>query len=302
MTWLNYHHLLYFWVVAREGSIARACRELDLAQPTISGQLRELEKALGEKLFERAGRGLALTEAGRLVYSYAGQIFHLGQELHQAVRGLSSSHPAKLVVGVADVLPKLIVHRLLQPLKSLSGGIRLVVREGKPARLLADLELRELDVLLLDTPVRSQVQAGAYNHPLGQSGLSFFATAALAETLPGKFPARLRGAPVLLPTEDTALRRVLDRWLHARRLTVQVRGEFDDSALLKVFGQQGEGVFAMPSIIEKEVCRVYGVRVVGRARAVVSRWFAITPQRRVTNPAVAALIANPLNAGEEVSS
>jgi LysR family transcriptional activator of nhaA len=289
MDWLNYHHLLYFWTVAREGSVSRACEQLGLAQPTISGQLHKLEESLKTKLLERAGRGLVLTEAGKVVFAYADEIFKLGQELQNAVKGRGPGRPLRLVVGVADVLPKLIVYRLLAPARHVPDPVHVVCREGKPARLLADLAAHHLDVVLSDTPCGSAFKVRAFNHLLGECGLSFFAAPELARRHGGDFPRGLHRAPFLLPTEETTLRRLIENWCRANRVTPEVRGELDDSALVKIFGQAGEGVFAMPSVIEQEVCRQYGVQVIGRAEEARVRFYAITPERRLEHPAVVAL-------------
>jgi LysR family transcriptional activator of nhaA len=291
MDWLNYHHLHYFWVVAREGSIARASEELGLAQPTISGQLRDLEEALGEKLLQRSGRGLVLTDTGRVVFDYADEIFKLGQELLNAVKGQGRGRPLRLVVGAVDVLPKLIIHRLLQPIRRLGEPVHIVCREGKPARLLADLAAHHLDVVLSDMPGSPLVKVKAFNHLLGECGLSFFATPDLSQKYGNDFPRSLEHAPFLVPTEETAGRRVLEQWLRANNIQAEVRGEFDDSALVKIFGTAGEGIFAMPTVIEEEICREYGVVVIGRANDVTVRCFAITTDRRLKHPAVAALVA-----------
>ncbi|MFO0879506.1 MAG: transcriptional activator NhaR [Gemmataceae bacterium] len=289
MDWLNYHHLLYFWVVAREGSITRACEQLKLAQPTISAQLQALERALGERLFERAGRGLALTETGRVVFTYADEIFKLGQEMVHAVQGETSDRPMRLVVGIADVLPKLIVYRLLQAVLHLERPVRIVCREGKTTRLLADLSAHNLDVVLSDTPTSPLIKVKAFNHLLGECGLSFFGTPALVERYGQDFPRSLEHAPFLIPTEDTSARRLLEHWLRSHKVVVDVRGEFEDSALIKSFGAAGEGLFVMPTVIEREVCKQYGVEVIGRAEELVMRFYAITPDRRIKHPAVHAL-------------
>lgn len=289
MEWINYHHLLYFWVVAREGSIARACELLGLAQPTISGQLRDLEKSLGVKLLQRDGRGLTLTEMGKVVQSYADEIFKVGQEMIKAVKGRGSNRPSRLVVGVADVLPKLIVYRLLQPTRRMPDPPRIICREGKAPRLLADLAAHQLDIVLSDAPASPLVKVKAFNHLLGECGLSFFATPELASRHGKNFPASLEHAPLLVPTEETAVRRVLEHWLRLQRISPDVRGEFDDSALIKIFGSAGEGIFAMPSVLEQEICKQYGVVVLGRAENAPARFYAITGERRITHPGVALL-------------
>jgi len=289
MEWLNYHHLLYFWTVARQGSVSGAAAELRLAQPTISGQLRALEDHLGEKLFHRSGRRLVLTDVGREVYRYADEIFSLGRELMDVVRGRPTGRPVRLLVGVADAVPKLIAYRLLEPALHLPEQVRIVCREDRPDRLLAELSTQALDLVLSDAPVGAAVKVRAYNHLLGECGITFFATARVAAAHRRRFPASLDGAPMVLPTENTALRRSLDQWFDAQRLRPVVVSEFEDSALLKVFGQAGVGIFVAPTAIEAEIRRQYGVRVVGRTEAVTERFYAITVDRRLKNPAILAI-------------
>ncbi|ACY15499.1 transcriptional activator NhaR [Haliangium ochraceum] len=289
--WLNYHHLLYFWTVAREGSIVRASRVLHLAQPTISGQLRTLEDSIGEKLFARVGRNLELTEVGQMVYRYADEIFSLGRELQDTLKGRPSGRPLKLHVGVADVLPKLLAHRLLGPALEMEEPVQIICREDKTERLLAELAINGLDLVLADTPIAGNARVKAYNHLLGECGLSFLATAALARRYRSKFPHSLDGAPMLLPTENTLLRRSMDQWFDTIDVRPQIVAEFEDSALLKVFGQQGAGIFAVPSAVQDEVIEHYQVRALGSTDAVKERVYAITVERRIKNPAVAAISA-----------
>lgn len=289
MDWLNYHHLLYFWVVAREGSVARACEQLHLAQPTISGQLRALEQTLGEKLFARAGRGLVLTEIGRVVYRYAAEIFALGHELTDAVRGRQTGRPIRLVVGITEVLPKLVTYRLLEPALDLPEAVRLICWEGKFDRLLAELAVHALDIVLADTPVPPMFRVRAYSHLLVESGVSLFASPRLAPKYRRGFPRSLHGAPFLLPTDNTTLRRSLGDWFESEGIRALVVGEFEDSALLKAFGQAGCGIFAAPSLIEAEVRRQYGVQVVGRVKSIRERYYAISIERKLTHPAVVAI-------------
>ena len=287
---LNYHHLLYFRVAAREGGIGKACEQLDLAQPTISGQIRELEAELGQKLFQRAGRGVALTEAGKLVFGYADEIFKLGQELRNALAGRAGARPSRVVVGIADVLPKLIARRLLEPVSRLADPVHVVCREGKTDRLLGDLAVHELDVVLSDTLPGPYLKIKTFTHVLGSCGLTFFATPKLQKRLKGRFPRLLHGAPLLLPLEGSPLRRALDGWFRANKVVPAIHAEIEDSALVKIFGQAGDGVFAMPSVVEGEVCAQYGVRVLGRAKGPLMRFHALTAERRVRHPAVAALV------------
>lgn len=290
MEWLNYHHLLYFWMVAREGSIARASRQLLLAQPTITGQIRTLEHSLGQKLFARSGRNLVLTETGRLVYRYANEIFMVGRELTDVLKGRPAGRPMRLVVGVSDALPKLIAYRLLQPALALAEPVQIVCHEDHPERLLAELATFGLDLVLTDAPVGPMVRVRAFTHLLGSSGVSLFGTAAVAAKYRRNFPASLDGAPFLLPAENAALRRPLEQWFEAQGIRPRVVGEFQDSALLKTFGQSGAGLFAAPAVTEKEVRRQYGVAVVGRAESVVERFYAISVERKLKHPAVVAIV------------
>ena len=289
MEWLNYHHLLYFWTVAREGGVARAAEVLHLARPTVSGQVRALEVSLGQRLFARRGRGLVLTDVGQVAYRYADEIFGLGRELQDVVRGRAPGRPVRFAVGVADALPKLVAHRLLEPVRRLPEAVRLVCREGAPARLLADLALHELDLVLSDAPVPAGAGVRAFHHALGESGLSFFAVPKLAARHRRGFPASLHGAPMLLPTEGAAVRRDLDGWFDALGVRPLVAGEFDDSALAKVFGQDGLGIFVAPTLIEAEIRRQFRVALVGRTDDVRERFFAISVERRLRHPAVLAL-------------
>jgi LysR family transcriptional activator of nhaA len=289
MEWLNYHHLLYFHVVAREGGVAKASKVLRVAPPTISGQIRLLEESLGEKLFTREGRGLVLTEVGRTVFQYSEEIFSVGRELMDTLRGRPSGRPQQLIVGVTDALPKLVAHDLIRPALSLPEPIRLIVREGTHERLLTDLAGGFVDVVLSDAPVGPPTRIKAFNHGLGECGTSFVCTPSVAASLRGEFPRCLDGAPMIVPGEVTGARRALHAWLDANGLRPVIHGEFDDSALLKVFGAEGLGVFAVPSVIEASVCAQFGVSVLGRVASVRARFFAITVERRVKHPAVVAI-------------
>jgi len=289
MAWLNYHHLFYFWTVAREGSIAQACRRLHLTQPTVSGQLRVLERSLRVRLLERAGRSVRLTEAGQLVYRYADEIFALGSELQEAIAGRPTGHGLRFVVGVADALPKLLVHRLLQPALRLGPDLRLECLTGDPDRLLAKLALHEIDLVLSDFPANPRLGLRAFNHPLGECGISFVATSAIARRHRPGFPRSLDGAPLLLPAGTSALRRGLDQWFEETGVRPVVRGEFTDSALLKAFGGFGEGIVAAPTAVEDDVIRMYRMSLVGRTEAVRERIFAISVEKRLKHPAVMAI-------------
>ena len=286
---LNYHHLFYFWAVARAGSLARASAELRVGQPTLSTQLKLLEAELGQPLFERHGRRLALTDAGRLALRYAEDIFRTGRELQQALRGGPSGH-VRLQVGVVQVLPKLMTQRLLQPALSAAPGMQLDCREGTADVLVQALALHDLDLVLTDGPVPQGSRARTHSHLLGQSGVSFFAAGKRAEALRRGFPRSLHGAPLLLPADGSWLRRELDAWLQRHGVRPDVRGEFDDSARLKAFGAAGAGVFTAPTVIAEDVCKMYGVRRVGEADDLRERFYAVTVERRLRHPAVAALV------------
>jgi LysR family transcriptional activator of nhaA len=289
MEWLNYHHLLYFWTAAREGSVTRASRVLRLAQPTVSAQIRTLETSLGEQLFQRAGRGLALTDAGRLVFEYADSIFSLGRDLLGMIRGGPGGRRARLRVGVADVLPKLVAYRLLKPALALPQGVHLVCHEGKPQRLLAELSLHNLDLVLTDSPAPPAARVRAFHHLLGECGVSLYASRALAAKYRSRFPQSLRGAPFLLPLEGSSLRRGLDAWLESNGIVPAATGEFEDSALIKVFAEAGAGIFAAPSIIRRELRQRYGVVSLGPVRGLTERYYAISVERRLKHPAVLAI-------------
>ncbi|MBY0400440.1 transcriptional activator NhaR [Myxococcota bacterium] len=289
MEWLNYHHLLYFWTIARTGSVSAAAAELRLAQPTLSGQLRVLEDQLEKKLFERSGRRLVLTDVGREVYRYADEIFALGRELMDTVRGRPTGQARRLLVGVADVVPKLVAFRLLEPALRLAEPVRLVCREDDSDRLMADLAVQALDLVISDAPIAPSLKVRAFSHLLGESGISFFAAPGLANAHRRGFPASLNGAPMLLPVDSTMLRRSLDRWFDAQAIRPQIVSEFEDSALLKAFGHAGVGIFPGPTIIEAQIRRQYGVTVVGRTDAVTERFYAITVDRKIKDPAIAAI-------------
>lgn len=290
MDWLNYHHLLYFWTVARSGSIARAGEQLRLTQPTISAQLRLLEEAFGEKLFRKQGRHLVMTEAGHTVYGYAEQIFALGQELVDTMQGRPTDRPVRLQVGIADAVPKLIAYRLLEPALGLEGKVLFHCQQDHPEALLAKLAVHELDLVISDFPVPPSSHIRAFNHLLGETGVTFFASADQAPKLRRTFPRSLDGAPVLMPHSRAPLRRALEAWFEAQGIRPVVAGEFEDSALMKVFGQAGVGCFAGPTAIAAEIIRQYRVRPIGATTEVLERFYILSTERRLQNPAVAALV------------
>jgi LysR family transcriptional activator of nhaA len=289
MEWLNYHHLLYFWTVAKKGSIVRACEELRLAQPTISGQLRALEEALGEKLFVREGRRLILTEAGQTTYRYADEIFALGGELKDALKGMPRNRPLHLSVGVSDILPKLIIRRILEPALSIRGGVKIECIEGAPEELLLKLAVHELDLILAEAPATSALRGRLFNHLLGSSGMALFATAPLARFYRRGFPSSLTGAPFLLPMRRAVLRQILDDWFESESITPRVMGEFQDSALIEAFAQSGAGIFAAPVAIEREIRTRYQVVKLGNLSKHTVSYYAISGERKIKHPAVTVI-------------
>jgi LysR family transcriptional activator of nhaA len=289
MEWLNYHHLLYFWVVAREGSVTRASGQLGLAQPTVSGQLKALEDALGEKLFARVGRRLVLTDVGRVVYRYAEEIFSLGRELQDTLKDRPTGRPLRLQVGVADEVTKIIAYRLLEPALHLPQPVHIVCRDGAPERLLTDLAVHALDLVIADTPVSPSIKVKAFSHLLGETPVTVFGVPKLAAPRRKNFPRSLDGAPFLVPTDGKTLRRTLDHYFDRESIRPRIVAELDDSALLTTFGQGGAGLFVAPTVLEKEVMRQFGVTVVGRLDQVRERYYAISVERRLKHPAVIAI-------------
>lgn len=289
MEWLNYHHLLYFWSVVRTGSVAAASVELRLAPPTVSVQIRRLEEQLGEKLLRRSGRRVVPTEMGQAVFRYADDIFSLGRELLDMVRGRPSGRPMRLIVGVADVMPKAIAHWLIEPALHLGERVRIVCREADPEQLLAQLSMQTLDVVLADAPIGPTVKVRAYNHLLGETGVSFLGNARFVQTHRRRFPKSLHGAPVLLQATNTAIRRSIDQWLDSIDVRPDIVGEFEDSELLWEFGGAGDGIFPVPTVLERHVTRLHRVKVVGRTDGARSRYYAISVERRLKHPAVVAI-------------
>lgn len=285
---LNYKHLYYFWVVAKQGSIAKASALLHLTPPTLSGQIRVLEQSMDAQLFTKSGRNLVLTEAGRLAYDYAEDIFLLGRELEEVLKTRTLGRTLAFSVGIADVVPKLIAYRLLEPALRLSETVRIVCYENKLESLLADLAVHKLDIVLADGPIRGG-NIRAYNHLLGECGLTFFVTGQRAQALQHGFPLSLHQTPMLMPTLGTALRTALMQWFDKLEIHPQIAGEFDDSALMKAFGQAGIGVFAAPSVIEQQVLAQYDVVSVGRTDEVREQFYAISAERRLKHPAVLAV-------------
>jgi len=286
---INYKHLHYFWEVARTGSIARASEKLHITPQTISGQLGLLEQHWGEALFTRVGRKLELTETGRVVLSYANEIFSLGGELEEMLQHLPEIRPQVFKVGVVDVVPKSIAYRLLAPALQLSESVRIICREGSADSLLADLAIHKVDLVIADGPIPPSVNVRGFNHPLGDCGISFFATTQLAKKLNHTFPQNLNGMPLLLPNETTVVRGHLLKWLDSKNVSPRIVGEFDDSALMKAFGQAGMGVFIAPTPIADEVKKQYAVTVIGQTNEIREQFYAISVERKISHPAVAAI-------------
>ncbi len=287
---MNYKHLHYFYQVARLGGVLRASEHLKLSPQTISGQIQLLEESLGTPLFVKNGRGLALTDAGRLVLGYAGNIFAIGAELEEAVR--DQPRKGKLLefrVGVADAVPKTIACRLIEPATRLPEPARIICREWKLDTLLGELALHRLDLVIADAPIPSTVSVRAFNHKLGSCGISFYAAPSLLATCKGAFPVCLDGAPMLLPAEDSAVGQRLRAWLQARSLHPRIVCECDDSALAKEFGRRGLGIFVGPTVLEQVIEKQYGVRALGSTSEVMAEFFAITVERRITHPCVTAI-------------
>jgi LysR family transcriptional activator of nhaA len=289
MASLNFKHLRYFWMVAKTGSIARAAEQLHLAPQSISGQLSEFEDVLGVELFRRAGRSLELTDAGRRIVSYAEEIFNIGDELLDVLRDQTAKKSVPFRVGIADSVSKWVAYQLVEPALKLDEPVRLVCREGRLASLLAELAVHRLDMIIADRPMPNNLNVRGYSHLLGESGQTVFATAALAKKIKGSFPAMLDKQPFLLPGEDAAIRPKLIHWLDANDLRPHIVGEFDDSALMKAFGQAGAGMFVSPSAIAGRICEQYEVVEVGRIDTVIEQIYAITTERRITHPAIVAI-------------
>lgn len=290
MNALNFKHLQYFWAAAKAGGIVRAAEQLHITPQTLSGQIKLLEARLGCALLRKQGRGVELTHEGRVALGYAEQIFALGAELDTQLRQAQADGQAlDFRVGLADSVHKAIAYRLLEPALAVGPNVRLICHEGKFQDLLGQLAVHRLDLVLADEPMGRQVGVKAYNHALGSTAMSFFAAPGLKRSLGRRFPACLQGAPMLLQGRSSALRRRADAWLATQQLRPQVVGEFDDAALMKAFGGEGRGVFMAPTVLEAETSAQYGVRVVGRSSELVEEFYAVSAERRITHPCVAAI-------------
>ena len=287
---MNFKHLHYFWVTATAGGVMRAGAQLHTTPQTLSGQIRLLEEDLGRKLFQKSGRTMELTEAGRLALGYADQIFTLGGELETAVRQAHGGQPVlEFRVGVADAVNKSVAYRLLEPALGLDVPVRMVASEGKFPELLSQLALNRLDLVIADEPMSRRINVRAFNHPLGRSNMAFFATPALAAQLQGPFPECLSGIPMLIPGAQASVRQQLEAWFTRHSIAPRIVGEFDDGALMTAFGRQGRGVFMVPGVMETETTAQFGVQCVGRSEELMDEFFAVSVERRITHPCVVAI-------------
>lgn len=292
MEFLNYHHLRYFWVVAQEGNLRKAAERLHVSQPAISAQIAALEESLGEKLFHRGPRGLILTEMGHRAFSYAEEIFALGQDFLHSVNQRPTTRPLRVGIGIADSLPKLVSYEMIKPIFNLGQPVQAVCLENKTSDLLAQLAVFRLDIVLADEPAPSSLAIKTFNHLLGESGVIFCAARKSAKKLKRQFPCSLHEAPMLLPTSGTALRRTLEKWFQEQGIQPRVVAEFDDAALMKVAAADGIGSFPLPAVAEEEAVSRYGFEVVGLAQGCTVQFHAISAERKVTHPAVVAITSN----------
>jgi len=291
MEFLNYHHLRYFWVAAKEGGLTRAAEKLRVSQPSICTQIQALERALGDKLLRRTPRGLTLTEAGQKVFSFAEEIYALGDELISTMKQRPSTRSLRVNIGITDSLPKLLTYGMLKPIFHLPQSVQASCWEGKVPDLLAQLATYRLDVVLADEPAPASGSFKTFNHLLSECGVSFCAEPKLAARLKRRFPASLSQAPALLPGPNSALRRSLEKWFREQKIAPRLVAEFDDAALVKVAATDGLGFFALPSLVASEAVTRYGVRIIGRAPECIQQFYAITAERRLTHPAVMAVTA-----------
>ena len=290
MNWLNYHHLHYFWVVAREGGISAASQKLRLAPSTLSAQIQQLEDACGHALFHRTGRRLVLTDIGQMTLEYADEIFGLGRELVDVFQGRSTDRVTRRIhIGITDVVPKLVALRLLEPLLSMEMKLHLICRNDRTDRLLAELAIHHLDVVITDEPVGPDAGVRVFNHQLGACSFHVFGKQALAEKFVAPFPQGLHDQPFLMPSAGTPTRRTLDDWFERHEIRPRIVGEFDDSALMKEFGQVGAGLFISPSVIADDITRQYGVEDLGELPGLNERFYVVSTERTLKHPGVVAL-------------
>ncbi len=290
MDWLNYHQLLNFWMVAREGSVQRASEALHVTPASVSVQVKQLEQSLGVKLVEKQGRGLVLTEMGEQVSTYASEIFATGRELIEMVKGQPAGRPTELRVGIRDVMPKLMAFQLLQPALDLENPVKLICQEGDMSHLVADLAVHKLDLILTDTALDPLYNVQAHSHRLGESDVAIVGSKRLARKYKKGFPASLDGAPFLLPTTNSVLRRVMDQWFYDLNLTPVIKGEFADSAMMKIAGRHDVGLFAVPATIKRDVLAIYGLQEVGVAAGIKEYFYAVTVGNKLKHPAVVGIL------------
>lgn len=289
MAVLNFKHLRYYWMVAKTGSVARAAEQLHLTAHAVSGQINEFEETLGVELFRKVGRNIELTDAGRRILTYADTIFNTSDQLLDDLRDQMASRRRTLRIGIADAVPKIIAYRLIQPALNLEEAIRINCREGRLDLLLGELALHKLDVIIADRPIAPGSNVRAYNHLLGECGMTVFATSSLASQFKGKFPKNLHQAPFLIPGEDVAIQAKLLRWFEEHQLRPNIVGEFDDGALMKAFGSAGAGFFVAPSAMQKDICFQYGVVAVGDIPTIIEQIYVITTERRFSDSAIVAI-------------
>ena len=287
---INFKHLRYFWMVAKTGSIARASEQLYLSPQSISGQLGELENSLGVQLLKKAGRGLVLTDMGKKIFSYADEIFTLGNELLEVTQNQSHKKSIPFRVGITDSVAKSVAYKALEPALHIEEPPRLICHEGKLAALLSELAVNQLDLVIADRPMPTNIYVRAHNHLLGESKLAIFASQLLINQTTKPFPAMLHNAPFLMPGEDFTFQLKLIAWFESQKVHPNIVGEFDDGALLKSFGQAGAGFFAAPLAISDYICQQYHVVQVGSIDSISDQLYAITTERRLTHPAVMAIV------------
>ena len=292
MEFLNYHHLRYFWVVAQEGGLRKASERLHVSQPTISAQIAALEGVLGEKLFTRSPRGLTLTETGHQAFSYAEEIFALGEDLLHSITQRPTARPLRVNIGIVDSLPKLVSHEMMKPIFHLAQPIQAVCLEDKASDLFAQLAMFRLDVVLTDEPAPSALPMKTFNHLLGESGVTICAEGGLAVKLRRGFPQSLNNAPILLPTVGTAIRRTVEHWFQEQGIHPRVVAEYDDAALMKMAAEDGLGSFPLPTVALKEAVARYGFQIVGLAKGCAVQFYAISAERKLTHPAVVAITSH----------
>ncbi|XPF93561.1 transcriptional activator NhaR [Colwellia sp. RE-S-Sl-9] len=290
MSPLNYNHLYYFYIVATEGSITKASVRLNLTPQTISGQITNFEAQVGVNLFERKGKTLSLSEMGTLIYSYAEEIFQLGDEVKNILKRKQPSLWHTFTVGITDVIPKVLAYELLAPVLKMSESVRLICVEGDQDHLLADLSVNKIDCILTDQSLQLGSYVRAYNHLLTESGFTFFAAKSLLKNCNKAFPEILSDFPWLMQSKKSAVRTRLSSWLEKNNIAPNIVAEFDDSALMKAFGQTGFGLFSSPTLIEEYVADKYGVKIIGRTDEIKEAYYIISPERRLKHPAILEIV------------